>query len=114
MEDNKEIVQHVEDFEKPVGADDTMGLPPSLSTLSEDEIRKLGRKTTLKLDLIVMPALTAMYVLNYLDRQNIAASRLAGIEKSLNMSNTQYNTTVSILFVGYSKSALGDVRSGHY
>ena len=39
---------------------------------------------------------------NYLDRQNIAASKLANIMKDLNMSVQQYNTCVSILFVGYS------------
>lgn len=103
MADTKDAMQHVEDFEKPIGGDDGIGLPPSLMSLSQDEIRKLGRKTTMKLDMIIMPAMVIMYILNYLDRQNIAASRLAGIEESLRMSNTQYNTTVSILFVGYSK-----------
>ena len=39
---------------------------------------------------------------NYLDRQNIAASKLANIMEDLNMSVQQYNTCVSILFVGYS------------
>lgn len=43
---------------------------------------------------------------NYLDRQNIAASKLANIMKDLNMSVQQYNTCVSILFVGYSKYAV--------
>lgn len=103
MANTKHTMQHVEDFEKPDVAHRTIGLPPSLSGLSESEIHRLGRKTTMKLDIIVMPALVIMYILNYLDRQNIAASRLAGIEESLNMTNTQYNTTVSILFVGYSE-----------
>jgi hypothetical protein len=39
---------------------------------------------------------------NYLDRQNIAASKLANIMVDLNMTVQQYNTCVSILFVGYS------------
>lgn len=43
------------------------------------------------------------YILNYLDRQNIAASKLANIMEDLDMSVTQYNTCVSILFVGYSE-----------
>lgn len=41
------------------------------------------------------------YVLNYLDRQNIASARLAGIEEDLSLSTVQYQTVVSILFVGY-------------
>jgi hypothetical protein len=39
---------------------------------------------------------------NYLDRQNIAASKLANIMVDLDMTVQQYNTCVSILFVGYS------------
>jgi hypothetical protein len=42
-----------------------------------------------------------LYILNYLDRQNIAAAKLAGIEKDLGLSLTQYQTCVSILFAGY-------------
>ena len=42
--------------------------------------------------------------MNYLDRNNIASARLAGkkgLQDSLNMTDPQYETTVSILFVGY-------------
>ena len=42
-----------------------------------------------------------MYIMNYLDRNNIAAARLAGLEDELNLSSTQYLTCLSILFVGY-------------
>ena len=42
-----------------------------------------------------------MYIMNYLDRNNIAAARLAGLEDELNLSSTQYLTALSILFVGY-------------
>jgi hypothetical protein len=54
-----------------------------------------------------MPAMTVLYILNYLDRQNAAAANLAGITEDLGMSVTQYNTIISILFVGYSKSSAG-------
>lgn len=39
--------------------------------------------------------------MNYLDRNNIAAARLAGLETDLKLHGTQYQTAVSILFVGY-------------
>lgn len=32
------------------------------------------------------------YILNYLDRNNIAAARLAGLEEELNLHGTQYQT----------------------
>lgn len=44
------------------------------------------------------------YILNYLDRQNIAAARLAGIMEDLGLTITEYNTVVSVLFAGYSKA----------
>lgn len=78
-------------------------LPAALQNLSEQEIDKIGRQTTFKIDVIVMPCFIIMYILNYLDRQNIASARLAGLTEDLNLSVSQYQTCVSILFVGYSK-----------
>jgi hypothetical protein len=42
-----------------------------------------------------------MYWLNYLDRNAIALAKINGIQQDLNLSGTQYQTCVSILFVGY-------------
>lgn len=39
--------------------------------------------------------------MNYLDRNNIAAARLGGLQQDLDISNTQYSTCLSILYVGY-------------
>ncbi|KAI9152276.1 transporter [Paramyrothecium foliicola] len=54
-----------------------------------------------KLDLWIMPCLCIMYFLNYVDRNAIAQARLNDLEEDLGMSGTEFNTTVSILFVGY-------------
>lgn len=77
-----------------------------------------------KLDRWIMPMLWSMYWLvcprcfsttqqtltltqNYLDRNAIALARLDDLEEDLNLSSTQYQTCVSILFVGY---LLGQVK----
>lgn len=44
---------------------------------------------------------TWLTVSNYLDRQNIASAKLAGITTDLGLSTTQYNTCVAVLFAGY-------------
>ena len=44
-------------------------MPASLKGLSAEEFKKVGIKATFKMDIIVMPILVIMYVLNYLDRQ---------------------------------------------
>ena len=49
-----------------------------------------------------------MYWLNYLDRNAIALAKIDEIDVDLNLSSTQYQTCVSILFVGY---ILGQVPS---
>jgi hypothetical protein len=42
-----------------------------------------------------------MYFLNYLDRNALPQARLNGIEDDLKLTGVQYNTAISILFVGY-------------
>ncbi|CRK37508.1 hypothetical protein BN1708_007380, partial [Verticillium longisporum] len=54
-----------------------------------------------KLDWHIMPTLWSMYFLNYLDRNAIAQARLDGLEDDLGLVGSQYNTCISILFVGY-------------
>lgn len=54
-----------------------------------------------KLDFRIMPTLWAMYFLNYLDRNTIAQARLDDLESDLGLVGNQYNTCISILFVGY-------------
>ncbi|KAL1631254.1 hypothetical protein SLS54_000013 [Diplodia seriata] len=76
-------------------------LPASLQDLSEDEFRAMEKKMVWKVDLRMLPLVIIMYILNYLDRNNIAAARLAGMEADLNLTGSQYQTSVSILFVGY-------------
>ncbi|KAJ7824668.1 putative pantothenate transporter [Mycena olivaceomarginata] len=78
-----------------------LSIPASLASLSPDELARVGRKATLKIDFLVMPALIIMYILNYLDRQNIAAAKLAAITTDLKLSAVQYQSCISLLFVGY-------------
>ena len=47
-------------------------------------------------DLLFQPCLCIMYFLNYVDRNAIAQARLNNLEEDLNMSGTEFNTTVSM------------------
>ncbi|KAK8086390.1 hypothetical protein PG994_001364 [Apiospora phragmitis] len=58
-------------------------------------------KLVRKLEFRIMPILWIMYFLNYVDRNAIAQARLNNLEKDLGMSGWEFNTCVSILFVGY-------------
>lgn len=68
-------------------------------------------KLVRKLDKWIMPTLWGMYWLNYLDRNAIALARLDDLEEDLGLTGTQYQTCVSILFVGY---LLGQIPSNMF
>lgn len=76
-------------------------LPESLVHLSEDDIARLNKKLVRKIDLFILPTIGILYILNYIDRQNLAAAKLQGIMEDLNMTTQQFATSISILFVGY-------------
>jgi len=67
----------------------------AVSKTDETEIRLVR-----KLDCRIMPTLWGMYFLNYLDRNAIAQARLNDLEDDLGLVGSQYNTCISILFVG--------------
>lgn len=101
LSEHLDDVKHADDDgERPANA---MTMPPSLAALSEREYKKLGRWATAKMDMLIMPILVVMYILNYLDRQSIASAKLANIEEELGLSGVQYQTAVSILFCSYSE-----------
>ncbi|KAH7112098.1 MFS transporter-like protein [Dendryphion nanum] len=75
--------------------------------LTEDEL-VIERKLVRKIDFIIMPIILLVYLLNWIDRNNYASARLAGLEEDLNMNLQQYQTGLSILFVGY---ILGQIPS---
>ena len=81
--------------------------PPELvRNLAPEERARLERALVRKIDFRLLPMVILMYILNYLDRNNIAAARLAGLQDppskgGLSLTSTQYLTALSILFVGY-------------
>ena len=76
-------------------------MPDSLAHLTQEEIRDMDKKLVRKIDLIILPIIGILYILNYIDRQNLAAAKLQGIMEDLNMTSQQFATAISILFVGY-------------
>ncbi|KAG8411880.1 hypothetical protein J3458_015175 [Metarhizium acridum] len=54
-----------------------------------------------KIDTRMLPILIVMYLLNFLDRSNLAQARQGTLEKDLEMQGTDFNLATSIFFVGY-------------
>ncbi|KAK3493454.1 major facilitator superfamily domain-containing protein [Neurospora crassa] len=71
-------------------------------TSSSPEWHQTTEKTLLrKIDLHLLPFLILMYLLNFLDRSNLAQARQGTLESDLGMSGTDFNLATSIFFVAY-------------
>ncbi|KAG0696836.1 MFS general substrate transporter [Suillus ampliporus] len=65
-----------------------------------EERKKLERRFLRKLDLR-MSILVVIYILNYIDRNNLSAARSRGLTTDLHLEGQQYATLLSIFYVGY-------------
>ena len=91
MSVEKAGTSHIEEFEDPKAS----------TSHIEVGTEQLDKKTTRKIDLRLMPMLIFIYILNYIDRNNIASARLGGLEEDLGLVGNQYEIIISVLFVGY-------------
>ncbi|KAL1855042.1 hypothetical protein Plec18167_004507 [Paecilomyces lecythidis] len=71
-----------------------------LSQLTPDE-RILEKKLRRRIDSLIMPLIILVYLMNYIDRNNYAAAKLQGLVEDLHLTDQQYQTGLSILFVAY-------------
>ncbi|KAJ6601925.1 MFS general substrate transporter [Mycena vulgaris] len=89
LEDVKLKTSSEEDID--FGGESTLPPPPILSA---EEERKLWRK----IDLRLMPILTLMYLMSFLDRGN---ARLDGLQDQLNLTGNKYNIALTMYFIPY-------------
>ncbi|KAF2281290.1 MFS transporter [Westerdykella ornata] len=54
-----------------------------------------------KLDLRLLPAVSILYLLSFLDRSNVANARIEGLTTDLHMTGNQYLTGLTLYFIGY-------------
>ncbi|RDW62295.1 hypothetical protein BP6252_11728 [Coleophoma cylindrospora] len=54
-----------------------------------------------KLDLKLLPPLTLLYLLSFLDRSNIGNAKLDGLTTDLHITGNEYLFTLTIYFIGY-------------
>lgn len=71
---------------------DAHAMPPTLAVIPEEELARMEKKLVRKIDARLMPAVIIMYLLNYIDRNNIASARLGGLEEDLGLQGSQYQT----------------------
>ncbi|KAK6849064.1 fad-binding domain-containing protein [Apiospora arundinis] len=118
IETSKAITEHIN---KPWHLlPDDLPLPEELAHLPEDEIRRLDRRLTKTLDMTLLPVVFLLFLLNILDRNNIASAKISGLTTTLGMTNSEYNTCLLMFYVGYcitqvpSNMIIGKVRPSLY
>ncbi|KAF1959380.1 MFS nicotinic acid transporter-like protein Tna1 [Byssothecium circinans] len=80
---------------------------PDASTSSNDDLDILEttavneKKLLRKLDLRLLPAVSILYLLSFLDRSNVANARIEGLTTDLKMTGNQYLTGLTLYFIGY-------------
>ncbi|KAI8167777.1 putative transporter [Colletotrichum sp. SAR 10_70] len=92
------VVDHV-DYQEDLKPVDERRQPDKFGSVDKVDPKEIA--LVKKLDLYLMPILWVMYFLNFLDRNAIVNGKLNDLDKDLNMVGSQYNTCVSIFFVGY-------------
>ncbi|CAI6086743.1 hypothetical protein V2G26_009724 [Clonostachys chloroleuca] len=97
------VAVHVGDEENIKAEHDehTLPKPDSIATLNDEELNLLKKRMVRKMDLVIMPIMGILYILNYVDRSALAATKVYGIMEDLGMDTAQFATAISILFVGY-------------
>ncbi|KFY04986.1 hypothetical protein O988_00359 [Pseudogymnoascus sp. VKM F-3808] len=58
-------------------------------------------KTLRKMDIRLIPALTILYLLSFLDRGNIGNANIQGLSDDLGLSDSQYNLCLTVFFFTY-------------
>ena len=95
-------------YQKPVLLDSS---PGSMDTSEDGQSREIShhepidraaeKRLVRKCDLYVIPVLSLLYSLAFIDRINIGNARLQGLEKDLKMRGQDYNVALFIFFVPY-------------
>ncbi|EXA36414.1 hypothetical protein FOVG_12320 [Fusarium oxysporum f. sp. pisi HDV247] len=76
-------------------ATDEHGNP--IATFDAEAEKKLRRK----LDWYIMPSVTILYLMCFVDRANIGNARLAGLEEDLGLAGYDYNLLLTVFYISY-------------
>ena len=91
---------------------DELPLPKELQNLSKEEVQRLEKSLVRRLDWTFLPCITALSFLNHIDKGGFAAAKVAGMNKSLHLTSTQYDTCLMIFYVGCTHDSSCVARSG--
>jgi len=81
----------------PTSSDDNTISAPAALTWDEAEEQRIRRK----LDWHIVPLVTLLYLLCFLDRANVGNARIQGMAKDLDLSGYRFNWALTIFYFTY-------------
>jgi hypothetical protein len=88
--------------EKRADGDPARNKETELKTSDEHVPSSVNERALIRrLDLILLPPLTTLYLLSFLDRSNVGNARIEGLTTDIHMSGDQYLTGLTLYFIGY-------------
>lgn len=87
----KGATQHIDDPSNISRPSLTLEAPELVRNMTPEHRLIVETRLKRKIDLRLLPMIILMYIMNYLDRNNIAAARLAGLEDELHLTSVQFN-----------------------
>lgn len=98
--DDKAQIEQVDDVKNRVVSSPPTRIfeaPEFIRNMTPEEREKAELRLRQKIDMRLMPMIILMYILNYLDRNNIAAAKLAGILTDLHLHGVQFQVSLSLI-----------------
>lgn len=92
-----ELAQPEFEEDKPLVAPERAEYEALLQKFDKARTKKLLRK----IDYRLMPILTVLYLVSYMDRTNVGNARLLHLEADLGLSPQQYNWCLTVFFFPY-------------
>ncbi|KAG8781875.1 hypothetical protein FRC12_021443 [Ceratobasidium sp. 428] len=79
---------------------------PSNEQLPEPLDEKADKRLVRKLDWNLLPFVSLLYLLSFLDRSNIGNARVAGLATDIGLKGLQYNVCAAVFFITYSAAEI--------
>ncbi|KAG8532642.1 uncharacterized protein KY384_002519 [Bacidia gigantensis] len=81
---------------------DELSVSESLpQTHNENIDPELERRVVRKMDFRIVPLVSALYILSFLDRSNIGNARIAGMREELHLVGNRYQWLLTIFYITY-------------
>ncbi|OCF34043.1 hypothetical protein I316_04390 [Kwoniella heveanensis BCC8398] len=81
--------------------DHKQALAEEIAAMSPEEFEAAEKRLVAKIDRNLVPWMTLLFTMSFLDRINIGTAKLAGLNTDLGLTSLQYNTASMIFFVSY-------------